>query len=173
MIEWIKKNYLLVIIVVIAVACGLAFFVPKIWTENASLVGELTAWDFYKTIGGATLLVALLQLFLSRFIKHQYDRVLEEYRYSIKVREQAAKVADFLALAKWKTGTEGQDFDSMAYSLSLWLPAELLRELKVCCLGGVDEEKIHDLLLQVRQHLLKEKAGVIARSDILFFVKQN
>jgi hypothetical protein len=33
-------------------------------------------------------------------IKYKYDKYLEEYKYEIKIREQAARVSEYLALAR-------------------------------------------------------------------------
>ena len=38
---------------------------------------------------------------LETSIKSEYDKLLEDYRFDLKAREQAAKVAEYMALA-WK-----------------------------------------------------------------------
>lgn len=99
--------------------------------------------------------------------KHEFDKKLEDYRNEIKVREQAAGVAALLAKVKWCTGpTQGEELDRLGWELSLWLPPQVVRELKNCLDGNQNNQEIRHVLIETRKALLREKAGELLPEDI-------
>ena len=177
--DWLKKHYPLVVTGGLVIGLFLWWF-PKVWTADSTLVAQLTARDFYKTIGKAAALLGILQFGLSTWVKvrieesvkYGYARKLEDYRNEIKIREQAARVASFLAYAKWhQSQLDGEDFDKTAWELSLWLPPEVCRELKKSLVGERTDETMKQVLLAARKVLLGDKAGDLSANDILYFVK--
>ncbi len=117
---------------------------------------NLTFTDFLSV----TVLVAIVRLLASKWIesrltqsiKHEYDRKLEEYRFEMRRREQAARVARLFALS-YRPGVAAHEFNELAWELSLWLPADLVRELTrcLCRTDGAMNPKL--LLIAIRKQL--------------------
>lgn len=148
---------------------------------------EITAKQFYLTVGGSVALLAILQWILATWfksrieesIKSEYARNLEAYKLELnkrledykndaKIREQAAKVAEFLAFVRWnQKDMKGEDFDKRAWELSLWLPTEIYIEVAKCLAGDENAKHMKQILIDVRKHLLKDKAGALIADNIL------
>jgi len=148
---------------------------------------ELTAREFYVTIGGSVVFLAALQWFLTTWLKarieasvkaeydrqltsykHDFDKKLEDYKNEAKIREQAAKVAEFLAFVRWhQKDMKGEDFDKKAWELSLWLPTEIYIEVAKCLAGADDAKHMKQILIDVRKHLLGKDAGNLIAENIL------
>jgi hypothetical protein len=148
---------------------------------------KLTATEFFFTIGGAVALLAVLQWLLTTWlkarielsVKSEYDRQLERYKLELnrqledykneaKVREQAAKVAEFLAFVRsHQQALDGFEFDKRAWELSLWLPTEIYVEIAKCLAGDGSAMSMKQILIEVRKHLLKDKAGTLIADNIL------
>ena len=65
---------------------------------------------------------------LKESIKHEYDKKLEEVKFDIKKREQAALVAELFS--KWIHVDEvampnARELNKLSFEMSLWLPDEL------------------------------------------------
>jgi hypothetical protein len=150
-------------------------------------IAVVTAKEFYITIGGAVVLLAALQWLIATLlkvrieqsVKAEYDRQLDKYRLELnkqledykneaKVREQAAKVAEFLAFVRWnQQGLDGFEFDRRAWELSLWLPTQIYVEISKCLAGDDRAMSMKHILIEVRKHLLKENAGALVADNIL------
>ena len=87
-------------------------------------------------------------------IAHDYSRKLEEFKFDVRKREQAAKVAELLAMHH-NTPAKGEEtkFDQLIWELSLWLPAELVRMLSRHLVGEDDAQDARDLLTAIRKQL--------------------
>jgi hypothetical protein len=113
------------------------------------------------------LLAIWLKTRLETSIKYFYDKKMAEFNYDIHVREQAAKIADFFA--EWSRGEQADKSKLAKYSmeLSLWLPAEIYKEIAkcVCC----TEERINsnEILVRIRKYLLRDSAGTLNANDII------
>lgn len=107
-----------------------------------------------------TALVGVIQYLASKWlesrltnsIKHEYDCKLEEYRFEMRRREQAARVAKLLAI-NFRPGTTAHEFNELAWELSLWLPADLVRELTRCLCGAEGAMHPKQLLIAIRKQL--------------------
>jgi len=100
-------------------------------------------------------------------IKHEYDQKLEELKSQIKMREQAAGVASLLAMAAMDPKkTAANDFNRLAWELSIWLPAPLVRDLtrSICREHGAPDLK--DILIAVRKHIRGSDDGLLAAQII-------
>ena len=133
------------------------------------------------TLGHATLvllglaaiqfLVALwLKARLESSIKAEYDRVLEDYRFELRAREQAAKAAEYISLARSLTpdspATEYRRANQLAWELALWLPDDLYRKLGRAMTSQANELSFLLVLIEIRRHLLKAP-GSLTDNDIL------
>ncbi|GEM_PF-3262793 len=174
MLNWIKKHYPLLIS--LAAAGGLLWFwFPALRASDVGSLVQLTAEEFYSAIGKATVIIAILQFGLVTWVKvrieesvkHDNAKKLEDYRNDIKIREQASKIAELLAHARWNQGIHGEIFDRKAWELSLWLPTDICCQLTVCLAEKRDIDSIKKLLIEVRKLLLKDKAGDLIAANIL------
>lgn len=98
-------------------------------------------------------LFAMLWFALQTKAKSSMDGVLEDYRFQIRTREQAAKVAELCVLAL-KPKENAQRFNQLAWELSLWLPAGVYCDLSRCLCNEQGAKNIKDILIDVRKHLL-------------------
>ena len=93
-----------------------------------------------------------LETRLTQSIKHDYDRKLEEYRFEMRRREQAARVAKLLALS-YRPKVDTHEFNELAWELSLWLPADLVRELTRCLCRADGAMNPKQLLTAIRKQI--------------------
>lgn len=157
-------------IIAVIVLIGLALWLPKIWTKDTGLVAQLTAQEFYEALGGAVALLAALQWFLTTLIesrmKYEYDLKLEDYKRELQIRDQAAKVAEFLAFAG-STNADPMKFNEQAWALSLWLPTDIYIEIAKLLAGDKSGKPVKEILIDVRKLLLGDKAGSLNADKIL------
>lgn len=130
-------------------------------------------------IGIGLTLIALIQWGLAEWIKsrvqnsikHEYDRSLEEFKYDIKVREQAAKVAEYMATARDLKASdpqsEYQKVNKLAWELGMWLPSETYMKLAESIANPTKTNNPLEMVIAVRKILLKEKAGDLKSDNIL------
>jgi hypothetical protein len=115
----------------------------------------------------------VIQFVLAKWIEgrisNRFAKFLEDYKYDIKVREQAAKIADFFA--EWTLGAEADKAKLNRYSmeLSLWLPYELYSRFARCVTYQPGAPIYKDILIDIRKHLLKTEAGEMKAGDIVHF----
>jgi hypothetical protein len=104
-------------------------------------------------------------------IKSEYDKIIEDYRFDLKAREQAATAAEYIALARNLQNTSSEaDYrraNQLAWELALWLPAQLYRDLS-SALGNPQsaENNILAVLVKIRKLLLTD-SGNLTADDII------
>jgi hypothetical protein len=103
---------------------------------------------------------------LSKSIEHEYQRKLEEYRYDIKVREQAARVAEYLSL---RNSDKNDVFlmNKLSWELALWLPAEIYQKMAHVVVNNPDAQKYKELIIEVRRLLLKDSNDKLTWDNII------
>jgi hypothetical protein len=126
------------------------------------------------TIGTIVAALNAIVLFLgSRWIEgkinSQFERSLEDYRFELKTREQAAKIAEYAALASTLKDTDDPETyrraNQLAWELFLWLPADVYRKLGRGLAGNTVE--LSEALVDVRKVLLGEQAGNLNENDLI------
>src|SRR5262245_13857518 len=116
----------------------------------------------WKEVGVGVLLLAVLQFLaglwlkarLESSIKYEFDRRLKDYEHELKIRDQAARVAELFAIA-FDSKTESMRFNQLVWELSLWLPASLVCELAECLVGTKKAKTPMEILIEVRRTLLQ------------------
>jgi len=92
-------------------------------------------------------------------IKSEYDKLLEDYRFDLRTREQAAKAAEYIALARnLKITSTEADYcraNQLAWELALWLPDDLYRSLGKALASPSPDNNILSVLIEIRKLLLK------------------
>ena len=89
---------------------------------------------------------------LEHSISHEYDRKLEEMKYEMRKREQAARVAKLLAMS-FDPETKPREFNELAWELSLWLPKDLVWEITKCLCGESTAKNPKEILIEIRKVL--------------------
>ena len=99
------------------------------------------------------LAVKLIEKRIEGSIRHEYDKKLEEFRFEIRRREQAARVAKLLAMRFRQPPPSPAEFNELAWELSLWLPPDLVRELTSCLCGAEGAKEPKEILIAIRKQL--------------------
>lgn len=146
-------------------------------TENA--ISHLIVQLGWTEVGVAVLLIAVLQFLtalwiktrLEGSIKHLYDKKLEEFRYEIRVREQAARVAEYMELARHLREDSPQaDYERanrLAWELAMWLPSEVYKRMAEALVRPNEENNPLVVVVAVRKLLLGDKAGDLTMENII------
>jgi hypothetical protein len=112
------------------------------------------------------LLALWLKARLEGSIKHSYDTRLKDYEFQLKIREQAARVAEFLAFA-FSPQADPMRFNQLAWELSLWLPAPLVCDISRCLARDVEAKTPKQILIEVRKILLQAPNDPLLAENIL------
>jgi hypothetical protein len=134
----------------------------------------LALTDALSIAGGLATIQVLIVLWLkSRLessIKSHYDKILEDYRFDLKSKEQAAKAAEYIALARdLKPTSSDSDYrraNQLAWELALWLPDDIYRELGEALGSPVPGDNVLSVLVKIRKHLLKNP-GTLTDNEII------
>jgi ABC-type uncharacterized transport system fused permease/ATPase subunit len=108
---------------------------------------------------------------LEKSIAARYDRVLEDYKYNLKVRERAEKVAEYMALqTNLKESSPQNEYDTvnkLGWELAMWLPADVYRKVTQAATRPTLKERF-ETVIEVRKLLLGDKAGDLTWNDVMF-----
>ena len=130
-------------------------------------------------VGIGVLLLAAIQCLIGLWIKarlegsikHEYDRKLEEFRYEIKVREQASKVAEYMEFARHlredSKPADYQKANRLAWELAMWLPSDVYKRMAESLVNPNEQNNPLEVVIAVRKLLLDDKAGDLAADNIL------
>jgi hypothetical protein len=136
-----------------------------------------TIWDIVQQVLVSVLSISavlgLVGWFGGRWIeakfKARFDRALEDYRFELRSREQAAKIAEYSAIAWGLKATDSEELyrraNQLAWELFLWLPAETYKRLgRGLAAGSIERAEV---LADVRKALLKERAGDLGPDHLI------
>jgi hypothetical protein len=133
------------------------------WTEVAVGILLLAALQF--VIG------MWIRSRLDASIKHEYDKTLEEFRYDMRVREQAAKVAQYMDLARNLRPESAlekyHEANRLAWELAIWLPADVYKRMAESIVNPNQQNNPLEVIIAVRQLLLREQAGNLAAANVI------
>jgi len=139
---------------------------------NSIMTIQLTSGEFFCFVALGILQFALAKWIEGRIkesIRSEYAKVLEDYKYDIRVREQAAKIAEFFT--EWVKGPNADKAKLNQYSmeLSLWLPHQLYLDFAHCVTHAAGAPQYKDILISIRKHLLKQTSGDPKAAEIVHF----
>jgi hypothetical protein len=101
-------------------------------------------------------------------LNHEFSKKLEEYKEQIKIRAQAARTSELLALALSGEDEKAREFNKLVWELSLWLEPSLVIDLAHCLDPGspnpIDPKEI---LVRIRKVLLKDDDDPVVAANIL------
>ncbi|MFA5785289.1 MAG: hypothetical protein WC962_10460 [Phycisphaerae bacterium] len=127
----------------------------------------------------STTLILSIAIFLARnlFIERlklalqkEHSRFLDELQWNRKVQAQAARVAEYLALARrLKESSPEPDFEranQLSWELAMWLPEEIYKQMTYAIAKPNQEVNELSVAISVRKLLLGDKAGNLVANDI-------
>jgi len=110
-------------------------------------------------------------ILLKEFFKKQNDKFLENIRSDSKVREQAACVAEYMAIARDLKDTDPQDAyrraNQLAWELAIWLPEDVYKAMGKALITPDSNINPLSVVIEVRKILLGKKAGSLTQNDVL------
>lgn len=130
-------------------------------------------------IGIGILLLGALQylvtlLISSRFrasLEKENSAFLEKLKWEFKVREQAAKVAEYMSLArnlkKESTEEDYRKANTLSWELAMWLPADVYRSLGKALSKPDEQTNPLSVVVDVRKVLLGKMAGDLTTDHII------
>ncbi len=108
---------------------------------------------------------------LKTSLQKEHSAFLENLKWELKVREQATRVAEYLAIARnLKEDSPDLDYrkaNQLSWELAMWLPENIYKEMvSAITTPSVDTNEL-TTVVSVRSLLLKEKAGNLTSEDIV------
>lgn len=117
------------------------------------------------------LLMTWLKARLEASIKAEKDELLDEYKYDIRAKEQAAKVAEYFSYYfRLKADSSEADYrkaNQLAWELALWLPEKTYNAIREAVANPNDKANILSALIAVRKLLIKNP-GTLSQDNIFF-----
>lgn len=148
---------------------------------------QLTIFQILGSTLFLVLCLGLLQWFLSLWIKnrleqsirHEYDKQLEEHKFTISKRDKVANIASFFSLwikyrgheHKWLKGNDlinyYQELTRMSFELALWVDDDdLLKDVMKRLKNEDGSENTVGLLLKVKKVISENKKSTLKVDDI-------
>jgi hypothetical protein len=104
---------------------------------------------------------------LEASLKHEYDRKLEDLKFEIRQREQAAMIAELLA--EWVSKPmDTKHLNRLTWEASIWLPERIARDLCATLNHQPASKSYKDLIVEVRKILKGDQDGLTADQVIDF-----
>jgi hypothetical protein len=129
---------------------------------------NLTWQDLTAVTGLNALLFCALQFLLGLWIKAKIENSIRyEYEFNLRKREQAVKVAKLLALWTADVPQDPQSAKELAWELSLWLPADIVKDLGRWQAEAEGAKDGRAILLDVRKVLNGGKDDGLKPEDIV------
>ena len=112
-------------------------------------------------------------LFIERLkiaLQKEHSRFLDELQWNRKVQEQAARVAEYLALARRLKETSSEsDYEhanQLSWELAMWLPEDIYKEATMAIARPNEGTNELTATISVRRLLLGKGAGNLTADDI-------
>ncbi|MFH2013603.1 MAG: hypothetical protein ABIJ17_01385 [Patescibacteria group bacterium] len=130
----------------------------------------------------STIIVALVTLIIGGLIGYFSGIKLESYKFVIRRREQAIRIAEFFA--KWiKYGGKEkellsekelidyyEDLTRMSFEMSLWIDdEEVLKKIMSRLVHKKDAIRVREILIEVRDLISKSKTKSFKADDIVIW----
>ena|SRR5215813_14311218 len=103
-------------------------------------------------------------------LQKEHSKFLEDLRWDLKVREQAVRVAEYMALAKSLKGdspeSDYRKANQLSWELAMWLPEQIYKEMTRAIASPTIEANPLTTVVAVRSLLLGTKAGNLTSDHI-------
>lgn len=125
-----------------------------------------------------TILISILaflarNLFIERIklvFQKEHSKFLDDLQWNRKVQEQAARVAEYLALARKlredSAEIEYERANQLSWELAMWLPDEIYKHMTMAIAAPGPDINELTVSIEVRKLLLGDKAGNLTPDDI-------
>ena len=95
---------------------------------------------------------------------------LEKIRWDIKVREQAERVAEYLAIARDLNESDSSEtyrrVNRLNWELAIWLPEDLYKAMMDAVAKPDDDNNPLSIVVAIRKYLLGDAAGELSQNNI-------
>ena len=130
-------------------------------------------------IGIGVLLLGALQYLVVLWISSKFkaalqrenSKFLEKLKWEFKVREQAAKVAEYLSLARnLKHDSNEEDYrkaNTLSWELAMWLPTDVYQSLGKALSNPDQQTNPLSVVIDVRKVLLGNIAGELTADHVI------
>lgn len=103
-------------------------------------------------------------------LQKEHSKFLDKLQWDRKVQEQAARVAEYLALARrLKKDSPESDYEranQLSWELAMWLPEEIYKQMTLAISNPGPDVNELTVSIAVRELLLGNKAGNLGANDI-------
>lgn len=103
-------------------------------------------------------------------LQKEHSIFLNELKWDYKVKEQAARMAEYLALARrLREDSPEADYrkaNQLSWELAMWLPEDIYKEMSVALVRPNSEVNELSVVVSIRKLLLKDKSGNLSIEDI-------
>lgn len=118
---------------------------------------------------------------LEKSIEHEYEKQLEEYRFAILKREQAARVAELFAFwlscdddvlrefSKKEMRDHSEKLNRLTWELAIWIPDEKIVKDIMDKLSHGSKKDIKEIILSIREQIQKENSKELKWTNIVSF----
>jgi hypothetical protein len=107
---------------------------------------------------------------LKTSLQKEHSEFLEKLKWDLKVREQAVRVAEYLALARSlkenSPDTEYRKANQLSWELAMWLPENIYIEMTRSIVAPNIETNELSTVMSVRKLLLENNAGNLTQDKI-------
>ena len=107
---------------------------------------------------------------LKTSLQKEHSKFLLELQWESKAREQAEKVAEYLALARQlNEESSAEDYvkaNQLSWELAMWLPEDIYNETVQAIANPNKDRNELSAVIAVRSILLKEKAGNLNQDSV-------
>ncbi len=116
----------------------------------------------------------LVTLWISERLKASLQKenavFLESLKWDLKVREQAARVAEYMAIARDLTARDSAEeyrkLNRLSWELAMWLPDGIYKAMVRAIKTPDDKTNPLSVAIEVRQLLLGKAAGNLTQNDL-------
>lgn len=107
---------------------------------------------------------------LKTSLQKEHSQFLENLKWDIRVREQAVRVAEYLALARnLKEDSPDTDYrkaNQLSWELAMWLPEDIYKQMVNSIAAPNEKENELSTVVSVRRLLLQKEAGNLTSDNI-------
>ena len=127
-------------------------------------------YQIYSKVPKSSLI--LFRNLIKHALQKEHSKFLDELQWERKVREQAVRVAEYLALV-WQLKEEDPPSEykranQLSWELAMWLPEDIYKQMTQAIANPSSDANVLDVTVSVRKILLGKKAGNLTQDHIAF-----
>ena len=115
--------------------------------------------------------VLALKTFVESAVKHQWDKLLEDYRTEIRQRERASMIAELIS--EWVSHPKDpKRLNQLVMEANLWLPEAIARDLNRTLTNENSAKNGKELVIDIRR-LLRGETDSLTAEEIPHWLPEN